>query len=242
MKAEHRHELKTNALADTMARVMQTVKTGPSRSSLVIGGLLILAAIVAVTGYFIWHGRSEARSALWVKVDDAERRMDAATTSQEVTESLSDFDDLAKKNPGTLAARVLRFDEARTKFHRGLERLYADHDSAVADLNDARELYGKLAAEVSDNDRDGPLLAQEALMNVAKANESLGDVDEALNGYQKLAAKYPKSALGMAADERARYLADDANREKVKQLHDKLEALSKPASKPDDTSGKTHKP
>jgi len=239
MKAEHRHELKTNALADTMARVVQAVKTGPSRNVLLIwGGVIGLAVILAVTGYSVWRDRAKTRSELWVKVDDAERRLDAAATPDDVQAALDDFKKLANDNAGTLAARVLRFDRARTLFRRGLEHLYSDHDKAVADLTEARDLYGTLAAELSSNDRDDPVLAQEALMNVAKANETLGDVDEAWKGYQKLAAKYPNSALGKTAKERADYLADDANRARVKELHDNLEARSKPPTRPDDTSSK----
>ncbi len=236
MKAEHRHELKTNALAETMARVVQAVKAGPSRNALLIwGGVILLAVILGVIGFFIWRGRSEARSALWVKVDDAERRLDAATTPQEVDDALDDAKKLAdaKENSGTLAARVLKFDRARTLFRRGLEHLTADYDKAVSDLTEARDLYRGLAGESSDNDRDTAVLAQEALMNVAKANESLGDLDEALKGYQKLAGKYPTSALGKAAQERADYLAKDANMAQAKELHDKLETLSKPSSSPD---------
>ncbi len=240
MKAEHRHELKTNALADTLGRLMHGLKTGPSRHAVLIWSVIGVAVVVALVGYYFWRLDRSNRSELWLKVDDAERRLDDAGNAEEVEKALNDFKAIADKHPGQPQSRVLRYERARALFHRGLERLYADHDKAVDDLKEARKIYGELAGDSGGDRGDGGLLRQEAMMNVAKANESLGELEEARDGYKKLAQAYPNGVLGKAAEERANYLSDDSNRARVKQLYDKLaaEITRKPEEKPAETSGK----
>ncbi len=222
MKAEHRHELKTNALADMMGRAMQALKTGPSRHGLVLAGAAVVAVVIVLGGYLWWKDRQEAASALWLKVDDDERKLDGAANRDEVQDALKGFKKTADDHTGTVQARVLRYDRARTLLRQGLERLYSpDRDSALADLKEAREIYAKLATEPAGKENP-PTLIQESLMGVAKADESTGNLDEALKGYQKLAGAYPNSVLGKAADERAKYLADENNRQQVKRLYEEL--------------------
>jgi hypothetical protein len=239
MKAEHRHELKTNALADTLSRLLQGLKGGPSRHTLFVWGAVGVVVAAVLIGYFWWKTDRANRSALWVKVDDAERKLDGAGSTDAVETALNDFKKLADEHAGTIQARVLRFERARALFHSGLERLYAEHDKAVEDLTKARDLYRDLANEPAGARDNNPLLAQEAMMNVAKANECLGELDEALSGYKKLADAFKDSVLGKAAAERARYLEDENNRKQVKQLYDKLNELAakrpedKPAEAPD---------
>jgi tetratricopeptide (TPR) repeat protein len=222
MKAEHRHELKTNALADMMGRALHTIKTGPSRHGLLIVVIIAVVAAVALGGYVWWKDRRDARSELWLKVDDAERKLDLAANGDEVESALKGFEQIAQKNAGTLPARVMRFDRARTLFRQGMERLYSpDREKAVKDLKEARDLYTKLAADPAGRDNE-PILIQEAMMSVAQADESLGDLEPALKGYSKLASAYPNSVLGKAAKERADYLGDENNRKRVQDLYDKL--------------------
>jgi tetratricopeptide (TPR) repeat protein len=225
MKAEHRHELKTNALADSVSRLLQSLKTGPSRHSLLVWGGFLLVVVIIGTGYFIWKSNRDARSALWVQVDEAQRKLDNAATPADVEAALKGFQTTADQHAGTVQARALRADRARTLLRDGMEHLYSsERDDALKHVKEARDLYGQIAAD-KDND---PILIQEALMSVAKADESLGNLDEALKGYQKLAHDYPNSFLGKAADERAKYLEDENNRKKVKELY---EALDKEVNK-----------
>jgi tetratricopeptide (TPR) repeat protein len=235
MKAEHRHELKTNALADSLNRLLQNIKAGPSRHGLLLTTVVAGVLIVAIIVYFLWRTGRQADSARWVKVDEAQGQLDDATNNDEIENDLKEFDKLADQNAGTLQARVLRFDRARGLFRRGLESLYSDHDKAIDDLKQARDAYAKLASE-STGEKEATL-AQEALMNVAKADESLGDLDAALSGYQKLASTYPNSVLGKAAAERVKYLEDPGNRARAKQLYDKLGEMTKPETKPAETPG-----
>jgi tetratricopeptide (TPR) repeat protein len=221
MKAEHRHELKTNALADMMSRALHTLKTGPSRHGLFTIGVIVVVVVLALGGYLWWKDRKNARSALWVKVDGAERRLDLAANEDEVEGAVKEFEQIASANPGTLPGRVMRFDRARTLLRWGLEHLYSpERDRALKQIKEARDIYAKLEADTG-RDKE-PILVQEAMMSVARADESLGDLDAALKGYTKLANAYPKSVLGKAAKERADYLGDENNRKQVQELYDKL--------------------
>jgi tetratricopeptide (TPR) repeat protein len=227
MKAEHRHELKTNALADTLGRALQTLKAGPSRHSMLIGAVAVVVAVVVVTGYFIWHGQREGRSALWEKLDVAQGNLDTAANSDDLQKALTNFKELSDQNPRALPGTAARFDRARILLHRGLERLYsADREQALSDLREARKLYADLAADSSVRDSHA-LLGAEALMGVAKADESLGDLDKALDGYKAVVKAYPKGALHDEAEQRVNYLNDADNRGRLKALYDKLDGQAK---------------
>jgi tetratricopeptide (TPR) repeat protein len=230
MKAEHRHELKTNALADTLNRALHGLKAGPSRHSLLIGVVAVVVIVVGVTGYFIWAGQREGRSALWEKFDGVEGTLDTASSPDELQSALGKFKELADQNPRTLPGAAAKFDRARVLLYRGLERLYSpERDAALADLREARQLYGELADDAFIRDAH-PLLGEEAMMGAAKANEALGDLDKALDGYKNVVKTYPKGAFHEQADKRAAYLADADNRARVKALYDKLDEQAKSSS------------
>jgi tetratricopeptide (TPR) repeat protein len=221
MKAEHRHELKTNTLADMMGRAVQAVKTGPSRHNLLVTAVVVVVAVLALGGYLLWKDHKESRSALWLKVDDDQRKLDNAADAEEIKTALNDFSKTADANKGTVPAVVLRYDRARALLRRGLQYLYApdQRDKALEDIKAAREAYAALEKDAAGH----PLLIQEAMMSVAKADESTGDLDEAVKGYQKLAKAYPQSVLGKAAEARANYLEDPTNRARVQELYQKLD-------------------
>ena len=50
MKAEHRHELKTNALADWLGNLPQWLKEN------LISVIIVIATIVAAGGFYFWRG------------------------------------------------------------------------------------------------------------------------------------------------------------------------------------------
>jgi tetratricopeptide (TPR) repeat protein len=228
MKAEHRHELKTNALADTLGRALQGLKAGPSRHTLIIGVVIAVVAVVVVTGYFIWKGQTEGRSTLWEKLDVAQGNLDNAATADQLQKALTNFKELSDQNSRALPGTAARFDRARVLLHRGLERLYSpERDQALGDLKEARKIYAELAGDSSVRDAH-PLLGEEALMSVAKIDESFGDVDKALDGYKAVVKAYPKGPLHEAAEGRVKYLENADNRAQLKALYDKLDEQAKP--------------
>jgi tetratricopeptide (TPR) repeat protein len=210
MKAEHRKELQTNALADRLGKWLQELRAGPTTNALIFWGFLILAVGIVVG--LVWYANSanSARSALWVSLDSAN--------------SITDLDKLIKDHPGTTPARIAEFEKARALMREGLEYLLAISDKqreeAVDKIKEAGELYEKLANEMTDN----PPLTQEALFGAGKAQESLGEIDKAIEFYKdKLAAKYPDSPLGKEAAKQAESL--EKNRETAKEFYDELKKL-----------------
>jgi tetratricopeptide (TPR) repeat protein len=223
MKAEHRKELKSNALAHAVERVLEGVKAGPSRNAVIFWGLLAVVVIAILGGRYVYQRTQESRSALWMQLDEQDQKLSGSSDLGQVDTTLKEIEEAAKENSGAPAARIMRFTRARTLLRLGVERLAsaADHKQAVSQLEEARDLYAKLAEESSDV----PELAQEALMGAAKAKESLGEVEDALTDYQKLARTYPSSFLGKKAQERAEYLDKPENREQVKALYATLSKM-----------------
>lgn len=214
MKAEHRKELETNVLADRMGRMLEAVKGAPSNARGRWGVLVVAAIVVAgiILAYYLINKSYGDRSALWVKLD-----------------SMTNADELApfaQEHRGSIAARTARFDEARILLARGVENLgtQEQHASAVDSLDRARALYDALAPEC----KDAPLLQQEAMMGVAKAEESLvgsakdGSLDKALELYQKLADAYADTFQGEAAKKRVKELQDPIARLQIQTFYTKL--------------------
>jgi hypothetical protein len=178
MKAEHRKELHTNALADHLGKWMQALKTGPKPTSLVVWVFVVLA-VALVAGWFWYAQKSgEERSQLWLRFDTAA--------------SLGDLEMLAEKHHGTQVATMSQFQEARIKLREGLKDLYAaipdSRNQARDKVKEAGELYEKLAPQASSM----PVLHQEALLGAASARESLGDIPGAIGFYGQLKDSYTK--------------------------------------------------
>lgn len=221
MKAEHRKELQTNELADSVGKLIQAVRTGPSRSTLWLLGGVVLAILTFVGIRHLVRSNQQQASAAWVRADEANRKLSQASDLGQVDKIL---EELAATPEGqqTLADRTVQFTRARTLLRLGLERMYAEleRDKARAHIEQAEKLYAELAAQTGSQ----PILHQEALMGRAKALESLGRVDDALPVYEQLAKRYPNSARGKAAEERAKYLQDHL--EQVQQFYGALASLS----------------
>jgi hypothetical protein len=202
MKAEHRHQLHTNILADRVGRLFQGMKSAPKSTSALVWVLVLLSfGTLAIWRY--WSHASEANSsALWTEVDVA---------THDPRAGLRDLQNIGNQNPGTIPGRTADFELARLSLQNGLDTITEfKNDQAIDSIKRALRLYKTLAKQCADS----PLLAQEALMGVAKAKESLigvtpdegeddyGTLDQALEAYQNLASKYPKGLLGEEASRR----------------------------------------
>jgi hypothetical protein len=242
MKAEHRHQLQTNVLADRMGRLLQGMKSAPKSTST----LIWLFVLLALATFAVWKYAASAtvrdRSDLWTRLDEATHGPASGTDKLQAIET---------GNPGTIPARAARFELARWNLQQGLGLLAGDdRGRALSPLKGARKLY----TELVPNCIDVPLLAQEAMMGRATAEECLagllerpdaaessgadhseqskeekpaGSLDQALEYYLELAKKYPDSILGKKAEERAQEL--QTSRSKIEQLY--AEANKKVAPK-----------
>jgi len=233
MKAEHRKELQTNALADSMGRLYQEFKTRPQSASIAVWVLGVLAVVIFVVWYFT-AGAATSRSALWVQIES-----DSYVRSPQ--EALDDFTRIAADSPKTIPGRTARFQEARVLLPQGLQMLGTlERTRAVADVVRARALFNQLSTETGDD----PLLRQEALLGAAKAEEALigvpnveksdqpyGSLDKALELYRKAADVAPEAYLGKQALAHAKQL--EQNRAGVERFYAELNKLaSSPALTP----------
>jgi hypothetical protein len=229
MKAEHRKELQTNALAEGIARFVGGVKAGPSRAGLLVWGLLALVVVVFLAWRYFSSAHLEQVSHQWSKVDDAGEQLAGAKDMNQVEEALKEIGQIAASQAGTPAARALRFQEARARLRLGLERLYSvsDRKSARENLEKAATIYEELSRT-----SDSPLLWQEAMLMSAKARESLGQVGDAVDKYRLLTERAKDSVAGKEAAQRLEYLSDPANRKRVEEFYAEMDKLAEKTAAP----------
>jgi tetratricopeptide (TPR) repeat protein len=212
MKAEHRKELQTNALADRMGRLLQGVKSRSSSSALVAGVLV---------GVWLLFSRASRRSQseLWVNLDKiTNEEMTGKTGIKDDYKAILDrLEKIIRENPGTKAALVARFQVAQINLlNRGMSPLVKAalvsaviEDDALKSLDRAEEEFKKLYTENSSD----PVWAPQALLGIAKVAETraaddAGNLEKALELYKELAEKYAKkdheTAAGMEARDRVK--------------------------------------
>jgi hypothetical protein len=218
MKAEHRKELQTNALADRLGRVVQGFREGfgrPSNTSLLIWGGII-AVVALLIGWRIYANMSaKGRSAEWLQLDEAS--------------SLSDYERIVEKDATSKPTRIGRYQIARVYLRRGMENFCSTaadgRKDALKDLGEAARIY----EELSRDEKDSAVLTQEALLGVGKAREALNELDAAQTAYEKLADRYPKSVAGKEAAERLKKLKE--HKDQVSAFYKKLNELAAPPKK-----------
>jgi tetratricopeptide (TPR) repeat protein len=216
MKAEHRKELATNALADKLGHLVTNIKQGVSRSTVyVLGAVALVIVLFLIWRYF--HLASQERNAnLWLTWDqltapaEFDRLADqnkGASRDQLALKRLEEFVG-EQKNKGTSQGRLAQFDIGRLALYQGLKDLGGfNRSSAIERLKLAASTYEKLITDA----RDIPVLHQEALLNAGKANEALGDLGKAKGYYEQLKKDYPKIEPVVAlADKELKRLEDDS--------------------------------
>jgi hypothetical protein len=211
MKAEHRKELQTNALADRMGRMVRRVKTGPSRR----GILWMAVGVVALIGVLWWviaaNNRRTALSEQWMEVG-AQEFLTPGRDGQ------LHPNPMIFGNPGNpeLAAR---FQIAWAQlWELGLRRLAAEPNSALRSIDASAKDFLRLSEECKDDPVLGPEAAYAlAVIEETKTAEDLEYLDKAIRRYKGVQSKYPDSAAGKAAGRRAEYL--EKNRTQVAEYY-----------------------
>jgi rubrerythrin len=217
MKAQHRKELQTNALADRMGRMIQRMKTRPSRGSVLTVFLILLVA--GALFFFFWvRGRSAGR--------EADRWVEFLRGSEE------DYRELGGSLGHLPVGRAAKAQLAWLHlWPAGIHDLMRAPSQAAKNIERAKELYEELAQDAKDD----PVLAPEALYNQAVAEETLAawskdlrhdpekHLDKALELYRDVAEKHKDSAHGKDAEKRAAELADKAGaRQQISRFYTQL--------------------
>jgi hypothetical protein len=116
--------------------------------------------------------------------------------------------DVSTQHPGTPAGEWADLIQAEMALDEGAELLFVDRDRAMPKLQAAADGYAAILAG-----RQKGLLAERATFGLAKANESLGKVDDARQGYEAVASDYPGGALAGMARQRSRSLEGERAQE-----------------------------
>jgi tetratricopeptide (TPR) repeat protein len=189
MKAEHRKELETNKLADTVGGFVQSFKEGPSKNAIIYGSIIGVAFVLLIIYWWVAGNAAANSSSRWLQLEQINDR--------------GQLEQFTKEYPDTEQGRLARFQLARLDLDQGIRGLgWVDKTEATKRVRRAAESYEKLAGESGNT----PLLAQEALLNAAKGRESLGEYDQAKQLYGRLARDYPQSLKGKYAAEQVEAL------------------------------------
>lgn len=186
-------EVRDNALAEKTLEIFDRLR--PHMNTLLlaaVGGLLALGAWVLVSSQ-----TNATRSQSW-----------DAYLSGLASGDVQSFDEVIRRYPGTPAAEWSRLVLADIALTEGTELLFADKDRAPPRLQAAVDLYGAILAG-----RPTGMLAERATFGLAKARESLGQLEEARRGYAAVAAEFPTGALAELAATHAAELGSDATRQ-----------------------------
>src|SRR5438270_12081293 len=110
MKAEHRHQLQTNLLADRMGRLYQSVKSTPRNTSTMVWVFMLLALATLALWQYWGHATQTESSAQWIDVN-------LATHDPRV--GLGRLKGIANEYKGSMAGRAANFQTARFRLHSG---------------------------------------------------------------------------------------------------------------------------
>lgn len=185
MKSEHRHELQTNDLS----KLTQKTVAKFEEHGLIITVVLCLAA-VTYAGVSIYRSNTTTTRA-------------AAWTDFVVANSPGAYTDLAedKKFQGTAAADWARLVSAESRLAQAIQGMFTDRVNAVSELEESSKDFQKL---VENNHQT---IKERALFGLARAEESLGNLEAATEAYATLAGdEFAKSVYNKEAKERAKYL------------------------------------
>jgi hypothetical protein len=179
MKAQHRHELHTNQLADWLEKSGERLKP---YARLIVGVLVAVAIVLAVYAYLGSVERSNTVVASTQYITALESGMPGEL--QRVA------DDYRGSQPATLAQLV----KAEEMLDTGASNLFVNKQAARENLLNASEAFAAVEKDTHD-----PMLRAWALYGIGRAHESLGDLDRAQSDFQQLLKDYPDSLLADAA-------------------------------------------
>ena len=208
MDGDRRHELEENDLAESTIQLVDRIRPHLRTIALAVGGMV--AALAAWTVVSSQQAASQSQS--W----------DAcmAALSEGNPERLTD---VIRRYPGSAAAQWSQLMMADGAIAEGTQLLFADRERARQRLDSAIGIYTGLLAE-----RPRSLIAERAVFGLAKARESLGQLEEARRGYETIVAEYPESAVRGIAENRIAALS----RESTRQWYDWFDGWKPAPAKP----------
>ena len=198
MKGERRHELEKNELADWLAKVFGVV--GPYQNA-ILGAVLLL--LVGAVGYLWWAGQAAGKQA--AASDEFQR---ALWDLSQGSSSTADFEAIVEDYPDTGLALWARVMAGDLHLAFGCDSLFTNKGVANQELREAVDHYREvLGAESSSS-----ALRQRATFGLARALESQGDLQKAMQRYEEVGKSWPEGAYAAAAASRLEDLEKPATR------------------------------
>lgn len=191
MKSDRRHELEKNALADSLGGGIQAVQP---MLPLILGGIAVL--VVGSLGYAMYSSSKKAKAA-------------SAWTNYYfnlASEDPDKFVAVADDFPGSTAAGWARQTAGAAYLSQGIQSLYRNRAEGEKLLNQAIEAFED-ASQATE-----PELRNKALFCLAQANEALGQLGKAAEGYEAVSKSTEFPALAVDAGKRLDYIQSDAGK------------------------------
>jgi predicted negative regulator of RcsB-dependent stress response len=195
MKAKERHDLHTNALAEWLSETGEQLR--PHSGLITVG---VIAVAIAVLVFFYMQGASQ-RGAVAAS-DQLIAALDMGG------QSLAELQATAKDFPGTSQAAVAQLLMAETVLDAGANTIYHNKPAGRDNISKAMAVFDDVQKTTHD-----PMLRAWAIFGLARAQESLGDLDQARLAYVLLSKEYPDSALAGPARQHLNRLNQPATKE-----------------------------
>jgi predicted negative regulator of RcsB-dependent stress response len=182
MKAQHRHELNTNELAEWLEAAIEKAKP---YSRAIVGAILAVAIVIGVYAYVNALGRRTVAAA-------SDQYINALQSLQ--AEGPLELQRIAEDYRGTEPAVLAQLVLAEQQLNQGAGGLYVNKPAAETELSHAVGSFTQVLQTTKD-----PMLRAWALYGLGRAHESQGQLERARLDYQKLIDEYPNSSLVSAA-------------------------------------------
>jgi hypothetical protein len=201
MKAEHRKELETNALAERMGRMVQGMKQARQTRSLL--WLVLVVVAVGIVLFFWRRGtqRAEENARNWMVFADGLG---------------SNLKQLIGEEPSSNQAKGAEYEFSYVILQNAIRNLASEPTKALAQLNSVEQSYRELATLCKDD----PVLLPEALFAQAVIEETriIKDDDKwksALAAYKLVADNHKDTAFGKLAAKRVEVLENSDKRKEL---------------------------
>jgi tetratricopeptide (TPR) repeat protein len=212
MDADRRHDLEENDLAESTVAIVDRLRPHLRTIALAVGAVAVALGVWTVVSSQQAASRAESWDACMAALSEG--------NSERLT-------DVIRRYPGSAAAQWSQLMMADAAIGEGTQLLFADRDRARQRLDSAVGIYSGLLAE-----RPRGLIAERAVFGLAKARESLGQLEEARRGYEAVVADYPESAVRGIAENRITALSRESTRQWYDWFDGWKPAPPKPAEPP----------
>ncbi len=175
-----------NALAEKTLELVDRLRPHANAIVMAVGG----AALAVLAWLLVSNQTTAGRAQSWDAFLDA-----VASDSQPML--VDSLGDVIRRYPGTPAAQWSEVVLADFAVSEGTDLLFSNKEQGRQRLESAVDAYSAVLA-----DRPRGLLATRATFGLAKARESLGQLDDARRGYEAVATEQAAGGFAHLAEQR----------------------------------------